>query len=220
MGALPLNKTCDSGTRTGKGVTAYVLDTGVRRTHTEFGGRVTIGTDTVDAVTSDYGNGHGTHVAGLLGGSSYGVAKAVKIVSVKVLNCSGSGSTQSPIAGLSWIVNAHLAGAPAVANLSLGGAKSVAVNDAIDNGITVVVAAGNDNTDVLTTSAASAAGAITVGATDSTDVKASYSNSGPRPRTSSHPARTSRRRGAHLTRRPTRLAEPRKRRRPSPASRR
>jgi subtilisin family serine protease len=108
-------------TPTGAGVKAYIIDTGIRFSHQEFGGRATSGYDAVDGGTADDCNGHGTHVSGTVGGSTYGVAKQVTLVAVRVLDCSGSGTTAGVIAGINWVTTDHLAGQPAVANMSLGG---------------------------------------------------------------------------------------------------
>ena len=170
-------------TANGTGVTAYVVDTGVRADHADFGGRVTSGYTAIsDGNGTGDCNGHGTHVAGTVGGSTYGVAKAVRIVPVRVLDCAGSGTTTGIIAGLDWVIGQHVAGTPAVANLSLGGAASssldTAVQSTIADGVSVVVAAGNSNVDACTTSPARVGSAVTVGATDSADARASFSNFG------------------------------------------
>ncbi|MDT3296688.1 S8 family peptidase [Shewanella sp. SP2S2-6] len=165
----------------GSGVTAFVIDTGVLNTHNEFGGRASSGYDFID---NDYDatdcNGHGTHVAGTIGGSTYGVAKNVNVVGVRVLNCSGSGSNSGVIAGINWVKNN--ASGPAVANMSLGGGASQATDDAVNAavaaGITFVVAAGNDNSNACNYSPARAADAITVGSTTSNDSRSSFSNYG------------------------------------------
>ena len=165
----------------GTGVTAYIFDSGINFAHDEFGGRATTG---FDAITPGGNaadcNGHGTHVAGTVGGGTYGVAKKVRLVAVRVLDCNGSGTTSSLIAGIDWM-NANRM-APAVANLSLGGGYSQASNDAIARsaaaGVVVTVAAGNSAVDACTTSPASAPDAIAVGATDNTDTFASFSNHG------------------------------------------
>lgn len=166
---------------TAANVTAYVLDTGVRLTHGEFGGRARSGYDFVDNDTdaSDC-HGHGTHVAGTVGGSTYGVAKSVNIVSVRVLDCSGSGSYSGIIAGIDWVTaNAQK---PAVVNMSLGGSASPALDQAVRNsiasGVTYAIAAGNAHADACDVSPARAAEAITVGATDAGDTRASFSNYG------------------------------------------
>ncbi len=165
----------------GTGVTAYVIDTGVRNSHNEFGGRSVSGWDFVDndSDASDC-NGHGTHVAGTIGGSTYGVAKNVNIVGVRVLNCSGSGTNSGVIDGVNWV--ASNASGPSVANMSLGGGASsaldTAVNNAVAAGVTFVVAAGNDNSNACNYSPARAASAITVGSTTSSDSRSSFSNYG------------------------------------------
>lgn len=166
---------------TGAGVTAYIIDTGIRYTHTEFGTRASFGYDAFGGDGSDC-NGHGTHVAGTVGGSVYGVAKGVTLKAVRVLNCSGSGTTSGVIAGVNWVTSHHTGAAPAVANMSLGGSASssldTAVNNAINDGVTFAVAAGNSNRDACRYSPARVAAAITVGATTSSDARASYSNYG------------------------------------------
>ena len=174
-------------TATGSGVTAYVLDTGIRFTHTQFAGRAVSGYDSVDGGAADDCNGHGTHVAGTIGGSSVGVAKASSLVAVRVLNCSGSGSYSGIIAGVDWVTGNHVAGTPAVANMSLGGGANSSLDTAVANsiadGITYTLAAGNGNTggvaqDACKYSPARVAAGITVGASDRTDKKASFSNYG------------------------------------------
>ena len=176
---LPLNATYTYDSD-GSGVTAYIVDTGILGTHTEFGSRVRAGYDALGGNTVDC-NGHGTHVSGTVGGTTYGVAKNVNLVAVRVLDCAGSGSTSGVIAGIDWAVADHVSG-PAVLNMSLGGGASASLNAAVDravaDGISVVVAAGNSNADACTSSPASAASAITVGATASNDSRASYSNFG------------------------------------------
>jgi subtilisin family serine protease len=181
--ALPLSGTY-TYTATGVGVTAYVIDTGIRKTHSEFGGRAVAGADTSApvGVTTDDCNGHGTHVAGTIGGATYGVAKAVKLVAVRVLTCAGTGLNSGVIAGVDWVTGNHQAGEPAVANMSLGGGKSPALEQAVANsiadGVTYGVAAGNDTADACSGSPSGLAAAITVGATTTTDARASYSNFG------------------------------------------
>jgi subtilisin family serine protease len=170
---------------TGSGVTAYIVDSGIRTTHTEFTGRIPRGVSFVadDGTGFEDCSGHGTHVAGTIGGSTYGVAKAVSLVPVRVFDCSGSTDSSVVIRGLDWIVADHLAGVPAVVNMSLGGPPSpsvdAAVNAVIADGVTVVVSAGNDSDDTCNQSPARAPAAITVGASDSDDDVASYSNHGP-----------------------------------------
>jgi subtilisin family serine protease len=165
------------------GVTAYIIDTGIMKTHSDFGGRAVDGYDFVsgDADASDC-NGHGTHVAGTVGGSSYGVAKGVTLVAVRVLNCQGSGTWGGVIAGIDWVTGHHVTGAPAVANMSLGGGSNGSVDTAVRNsiadGITYAVAAGNSDADACNYSPARTAEALTVGATTSSDGEASFSNYG------------------------------------------
>jgi subtilisin family serine protease len=165
----------------GSSVHAYVIDTGIRITHNEFSGRASYGFNFVNYnTTASDCNGHGTHVAGTIGGKSYGVAKQVKLVAVKVLDCDGEGDLSDVINGINW-VTAH-AQKPAVANLSLGGSNSPSLNAAlqklINKGVTVVVAAGNENVNAAKESPANLAAAITVGATNSRDQRASFSNFG------------------------------------------
>jgi subtilisin family serine protease len=166
----------------GSGVRVYVIDTGIRADHVDLAGRVGSGWNAIadDQGTNDC-NGHGTHVAGTVAGSSYGVAKSAMVIPVRVLDCTGSGFTSSVIAGVNWVITNH-PGGPAVINMSLGGpANSTldrAVADAAAAGITVVAAAGNSNTDACSTSPARAPQALTIGATTSTDARASYSNYG------------------------------------------
>jgi aqualysin 1 len=179
---LPLNGTY-TYTDTGSGVTAYVIDTGIRASHNEFGGRASVGVDTVgDGQNGNDCNGHGTHVAGTIGGSTYGVAKGVTIRAVRVLNCSGSGSWSGVIAGIDWVTANHTSGR-AVANMSLGGGASSAVDQAVTNsiadGVFYAVAAGNSKNDACKYSPARTAAAVTVGATTSSDGLASFSNFGP-----------------------------------------
>ncbi len=180
--ALPLDGTITTA-QNGAGVTAYVIDTGVRPDHTDFGGRVTGGyTSITDGNGSNDCNGHGTHVAGTVAGSRYGVAPAATIVPVRVLSCSGSGSTSGVIAGIDYAVRHHQAGTPAVANMSLGGGYSPALNAAVAagvaDGITFVVAAGNSNADACNASPASEPTAVTVGSTTNSDARSYFSNWG------------------------------------------
>jgi len=177
--SLPLSKTYTY--RSAAGVTAYVLDTGVRISHKDFGGRASHGRDFIDDdATAQDCNGHGTHVAATIGGRTYGVAKDVKIVGVRVLDCKGSGSYSAIIAGVDWVTRNAVK--PAVANMSIGGPVSSALNSAVAKsiaaGVTYAVAAGNESRNACNFSPASASTAITVGATDSTDTRASFSNYG------------------------------------------
>ncbi len=184
---LPLNGTYVYDP-TGSGVTAYVIDTGIRITHSEFGGRASYGTDTIDGdSTAQDCNGHGTHVAGTIGGANYGVAKAVSLIGVRVLDCNGSGSTSAVVGGIDWVTGHHTSG-PAVANMSLGGGASSAIDDAvrtsIADGVSYAVAAGNARfpfpaQDACGLSPARVAQALTVGATNKSDAKPSWSNYGP-----------------------------------------
>ncbi|MFL1904127.1 S8 family peptidase [Streptomyces tauricus] len=179
--SLPLSGTYTYPDSAGSGVTAYVIDTGVRITHSQISGRASYGYDAVDGdtVASD-GNGHGTHVATTIAGSTYGIAKKAKIVAVRVLDNAGSGTTAGVIAGINWVTANH--SGPSVANLSLGGGASstldAAVSNSIASGVTYAVAAGNSSANASSYSPARVAAAITVGATTSTDAKASYSNYG------------------------------------------
>jgi serine protease len=177
---LPLDTTYNYQ-EDGSNVTAYVIDTGIRNSHQEFSGRASSGYDFVDNDNdaSDC-NGHGTHVAGTIGGSTWGVAKNVNLVGVRVLDCAGSGTYSGVISGINWVKNN--AALPAVANMSLGGGASQAVDDAVNNlvssGITTVVAAGNSNADACSFSPARAVQAITVGSTTNSDARSSFSNYG------------------------------------------
>jgi aqualysin 1 len=173
--------------RTGAGVRAYVIDTGIRFNHTQFGGRAVSGFDAVNGGSADDCNGHGTHVAGTIGGSTYGVAKGVTLVGVRVLGCNGSGSTSGVIAGVNWVTGNHQAGQPAVANMSLGGGVSSALDTAVRNsiadGVSYAIAAGNGNifgmaVNACNTSPARVGEAMTISATDSNDRKASWANYG------------------------------------------
>src|SRR5690349_1511775 len=163
---------------TGSGVKAYIIDTGIRATHTQFAGRVISGFTAInDGLGTDDGNGHGTHVSGTVGGSTYGVAKNVTLVAVRVLDSSGSGTNSGVISGVDFVTSDHQAGQPAVANMSLGGGLSSALDTAVANsisdGVTYSIAAGNSNVDACTTSPADVASAITVGATTISDARAS-----------------------------------------------
>jgi subtilisin family serine protease len=179
---LPLSGTF-TYTETGAGVKAYIIDTGIRFTHTQFGGRAVKGVDEVTSggSASDC-NGHGTHVAGTVGGSTYGVAKSVTLVAVRVLNCNGSGTTAGVIAGVDWVTGNHVAGQPAVANMSLGGGASTALDNAVRNsiadGVSYAIAAGNSGVSACNGSPARVAAAMTIGATDRNDTKPSWSNYG------------------------------------------
>ncbi|MEE1761105.1 MULTISPECIES: S8 family peptidase [unclassified Streptomyces] len=179
--SLPLSGTYTYPDSAGSGVTAYVIDTGVRISHAQFGGRAVNGYDAVDgdSVAQD-GNGHGTHVASTIAGSTYGIAKQAKIVAVRVLNNAGSGTTAGVVAGIDWVTANH--SGPSVANMSLGGGASTAIDTAVRNsissGVTYAVAAGNSSANASSYSPARVTEAITVGATTNTDARASYSNFG------------------------------------------
>ena len=168
---------------TGAGVTAYIIDTGVLGSHGEFSGRMASGYSAINdgRGTTDC-NGHGTHVAGTVGGTTYGVAKGVTIRPVRVLDCQGSGTNSGVIAGVDWVTSNHGAGSPAVANMSLGGgissALDTAVTNSINDGVTYAVAAGNESTNACNGSPSRVGAALTVGSTTSSDARSSFSNYG------------------------------------------
>ncbi|KAA1425669.1 S8 family serine peptidase [Nocardioides antri] len=179
---LPLNQTYHYDA-TGSGVKAYVIDTGVLTTHNQFTGRTAAGYSAIsDGRGTTDCNGHGTHVAGTVGGTTYGVAKGVTIIPVRVLNCQGSGTDSGVIAGIDWVTSNHTSG-PAVANMSLGGGVSsaldTAVNNSINDGVFYAVAAGNDyGADACNGSPSRVAAAVTVGSTTSSDARSDFSNIG------------------------------------------
>lgn len=183
--ALPLSTTYTYGA-TGAGVTAYIIDTGILFAHSEFGGRASTGFDAVTAGGNAADcNGHGTHVSGTVGGATYGVAKGVQLVAVRVLDCGGSGSTSGVVAGIDWVTSHHSANA--VANMSLGGGASTALDNAVSSsiasGVTYGIAAGNGfyglfAQNACNTSPARVPAAITVSATNNTDTKPSWANVG------------------------------------------
>ena len=179
---LPLNGSF-TYPNTGAGVTAYIIDTGIRTTHSDFGGRASWGTNTTGDGNNTDCNGHGTHVAGTVGGAQYGVAKGVKLIAVKVLNCAGSGSFSGVVAGIDWVTAHHQPGQPAVANMSLGASGSDAatenaVRSSIADGVTYAIASGNSNANACNFTPARVAEAITVNASTNTDARASFSNFG------------------------------------------
>jgi subtilisin family serine protease len=183
--SLPLSTTF-TYTNMGAGVTAYIIDSGILTSHSEFGGRASSGFDAVTAGGSAADcNGHGTHVAGTVGGARYGVAKGVSLVAVRVLGCNGSGSISGVIAGIDWVTANHVS--PAVANMSLGSGASTALDNAVANsiasGVTYAISAGNGNfmgvaQDACKSSPARVSSAITVSATNNSDTKASWANFG------------------------------------------
>jgi aqualysin 1 len=178
---LPRDGLFDDYGNTGADVHVYVIDTGIRTTHSEFTGRVGAGRDTVDndADPSDC-HGHGTHVASTAVGTQYGLAKGATVHGVRVLNCQGSGTNSGVIAGVDWVTSNHIK--PAVANMSLGGGANSTLDQAVANsvaaGVTYAVAAGNDNANACNYSPARTASAITVAAADDSDKRASFSNYG------------------------------------------
>jgi subtilisin family serine protease len=176
----PLSTTYTYDT-TATNVNAYIIDTGIRTTHVDFGGRAFHGTDTVgDGQNGNDCHGHGTHVAGTVGGGVWGVAKGVRLFRVRVLSCSGSGSNAGVIQGVDWVTANHIK--PAVANMSLGGGASTALDNAvagsINAGVTYAIAAGNSNANACNSSPARVPAALTVGSSTSTDARSSFSNFG------------------------------------------
>ncbi|ORX88854.1 subtilisin-like protein, partial [Basidiobolus meristosporus CBS 931.73] len=167
----------------GQGVDVYVIDTGINTRHSDFGGRASLPVSFINGEPAEDLNGHGTHVAGIVGGNTYGVAKKVRLIGVKVLGRDGRGSTSGIIAGVNWVARqARSTGRRSVINMSLGGGNSNALNAAVDAavqaGIPVIVAAGNEAQDACNVSPANSRSAFTVGATDYYDNLANYSNWG------------------------------------------
>ncbi|MGH3377080.1 MAG: S8 family peptidase [Actinoallomurus sp.] len=164
---------------TGKGVTAYIIDTGVDPSDSDFGGRASVAFDATGGDGKDC-NGHGTHVAGTIAGTKYGVAKEATLKAVRVLDCQGSGSDADVVAGMDWV--AQHAEKPAVANMSLGGSKSATIDAAAkkltDAGVFLAVAAGNDGADACAGSPSGADGVLAVAASDKTDASADFTNYG------------------------------------------
>ncbi|GGN44391.1 S8 family peptidase [Deinococcus daejeonensis] len=177
---LPLDSSYTYGS-TASGVKAYIIDTGINTAHTNFGGRAIWGTNTTGDGNNSDCQGHGTHVAGTVGSATWGVAKGATLVAVKVLGCDGSGTNSGVIAGVNWAVT-NKGTAAAVANMSLGGGASQAVDDAVNSAasknLIMAVAAGNENQNACNVSPARAASAITVGSTTNTDARSSFSNFG------------------------------------------
>lgn len=177
-----LNQKYYFDTNVGRNVNVYVIDSGIDISHPQFQGRAKWGINTVDKVNTDC-NKHGTHVAGSIGSSRYGVAKATNLVAVKVLDCNGGGSFSGVLKGIEFVVDSHKrSGLPSVSNMSLGGGKSQALNNAVkamvESGVHTVLAAGNENQDACNTSPASEESAMTVGATSKTNGLAGFSNWG------------------------------------------
>jgi subtilisin family serine protease len=180
---LPLTSSYSYPDSGGGGVTAYIIDTGIRITHADFGGRAVWGINTTGDGNNTDCNGHGTHVAGTVAGAQYGVAKQAGLVAVKVLNCAGSGTFSGVAAGIDFVTGHHQPGAPAVANMSLGAtgsdaATETAVRNSIADGVAYAIASGNSNADACTQTPARVAEAITVNASINTDARASFSNYG------------------------------------------
>ncbi len=184
--SLPLSNSY-TYSNTASSVRAYIIDTGIRFAHSEFGGRAVSGFDAIDGGTADDANGHGTHVAGTDGGATYGVAKGVTLVGVRVLDAEGSGTTEQVVAGIDWVTADHDPGEPAVANMSLGGGADTVLDNAVKasiaDGVTYAIAAGNGILGIFAANAcnyspARVAEALTVGSTTSSDARSSFSNIG------------------------------------------
>ena len=175
------NNIYNSGSNDGAGVNAYIVDTGIYTNHDDFEGRATRGY-TANGLLPDDNNGHGTHCAGTVGSTTYGVAKSVNLIAVKVMNALGSGSFDDIIDGLNYVTDAHNAGEKSVINLSLGGGASLTLDNAvqacIDDGVSVIIAAGNSDADGCNVSPGRVVDAVTVGATDISDNSATFTNYG------------------------------------------
>jgi len=181
--ALPVSKTYTYSS-TGAGVKAYVIDSGIYAAHSDFGGRVRSGfTTVIDGRGTDDCFGHGTHVAGILGGQTYGVAKGVSLIAVRVLDCSGVTTESQLIDGIDWVIADHQPGVPAVANISIGGPPSVLIDNAVqalfDDGVSVSIAAGNSGLSACGGSPGRVPSALTVAASNPADARPSFSNWGP-----------------------------------------
>jgi cerevisin len=179
---LPLDSSFEYPDSAGSGVNMYTIDTGIYQGHNDYSGRVSWGYTAPSGATDDDKNGHGTHCSGTMAGTSYGIAKKARLIAVKVLGDLGFGSTSDVIAGVNWVANQHTTGAKSVANMSLGGGAAAtldsAVEAAVDKGVHIAVAAGNDNANACNYSPARADKVVCVGATDSSDRKSSFSNYG------------------------------------------
>jgi len=179
--ALPLDNNY-AYKRTGVGVNVYVVDSGINNSHTEFTGRIGLGAYVTSLGSTEDCNGHGTHVSGTIAGSTYGVAKQATVIPIRILDCSGNGSMSDLIDAIDWIINDHQASQPAVVNMSLGGSFNSTVNTwiqaLIDDGVVVVVAAGNESDDACSYTPSSAPNAISVGSSTILDQDATYSNIG------------------------------------------
>jgi len=179
---LPLDQRYEYPDTAGAGVNMYTIDTGIYLGHSDYAGRVRWGYTAPAGATNDDKNGHGTHCSGTMAGTSYGVAKKASLIAVKVLGDLGFGTNSDVIAGVNWVANQHTTGAKSVGNMSLGGGAAAtvdsAVNAAVDKGIHMAVAAGNDNANACNYSPARADKAVCVGSTDSADRKSSFSNYG------------------------------------------
>lgn len=180
--SLPLNGLYTYSSQAGAGVDVYVIDTGILTTHNDFGGRAAFAFTAITGESNSDLNGHGTHCAGTIGGTTYGVAKQANLKAVKVLSGSGSGSTTGVIAGVNFVSNNKVSSRGNVASMSLGGGASTTLDQAVQNsiagGVVYAIAAGNDNSNACNYSPARVSTAVTVGATTNTDARSSFSNYG------------------------------------------